>query len=589
MPPVSNSVAIEAGPIQQNPQQAPAARPVLERLERLLERRFVIVCATLIAIACIRIIATYNVLSLTVDEPIHMACGLQYLADHVYRLEPQHPPLARLMVALGPYLEGARPLGMKVGVEGVEVIARSGNVNRTIFLMRLGALPFFVLACFAVLAWTNHFFGKLTAILATALFTLLPTILADAGMATTDMALAATVGAAFAAGTYWAEKPSVARSLMFGLTIGLAVLSKFTALGYLPATLGLSLAFYLMVRRPGLRRLAGVTVRYAAPSALVLGTTMLVVWAVYLFSFGPFQTDFFHPASGHLLLPAPEFFTGIRDALDHNREGHGAFLLGHFSMTGWWYYFPIALALKTPIAFLILLGIGTYVCIRERARPAYLMPLAFSLGILLPAMKGHIDIGIRHIEPIYISFSIVAALGLRQLLNWPRAGIAGALAGSALVLWMVLSGALQHPDYLAYFNAFAGPKPENILVDSNYDWGQDLKLLAARLHQLGAQQVFLATLSGVDRPEYLESWYGLPNVHVEQIYPPPALRDSHVCAPAPGWNVVGATFEQSLRFVIFGKDMPTPWYKTVAPTERLGPLLLYNIPPGSHIHTSGCE
>src|SRR5271154_6947543 len=100
--------------------------------------------------------------------------------------------------------------------------------------------------------------------------------------------------------------------------------------------------------------------------------------------------------------------------------------------------------MKTPIAFLILLAVGTYVCLRKYADPAYIFPLAFALGILLPAMKSHIDIGVRHIEPIYIGFSIVGALGVRQLLQWTRARIAGALTAAALIAWMVISVAVYH-------------------------------------------------------------------------------------------------------------------------------------------------
>ena len=76
-----------------------------------LKRRSLILAVALIALASLRIVATYSEMSPTWDEPGHMACGLQYLAQHVYRYEAQHPPLARVMSALGPYLSGARPMG----------------------------------------------------------------------------------------------------------------------------------------------------------------------------------------------------------------------------------------------------------------------------------------------------------------------------------------------------------------------------------------------------------------------------------------------------------------------------------------------
>src|SRR5262245_44339959 len=105
------------------PQSAAAAAPRVNPLVQLLEKRSRAVALAFIAIAALRIIATYSDISVTWDEPGHMACGLQYLAEHVYRYESQHPPLARVMSALGPFLSGARPLhGQQQDLEGVAVM-----------------------------------------------------------------------------------------------------------------------------------------------------------------------------------------------------------------------------------------------------------------------------------------------------------------------------------------------------------------------------------------------------------------------------------------------------------------------------------
>ena len=449
-----------------------------------------------------------------------------------------------------------------MGAEGVGEIASSGHINRTIFLMRLGTLPFFLLACLVVCAWSCHYFGKPIAVLALALFTLLPITLADAGLATTDLALGATVGAAFLAAIYWAEKPSFPRSLLLGLSLGLACLSKFTALGYLPASIGLALVSYLAVKWAGLQVVVRMAVLRIPFFALAVMTGALVIWAGYWFSVGPVQTH-----GLHLILPAPEFFDGIRSALNHNRTGHLAFLFGNVRMTGWWYYFPVTLALKTPIAFLILFAIGIFVCVQERQQVAYMFPLAFALGILLPAMRSRIDIGIRHVEPMYIALSIVAALGIRKLLRISTYKTAGALITVALLAWMTISVAIHHPDYLSYFNAFAGTNPQDILVDSNYDWGQDLKLLATYLHQKDVKKISLGELDGVYRADYLQAWYALP-----------AITTVDTCIPRPGWTVIAATFEKMDRFNIYGLGMPRPWYERISATERFGPFALYNIP-----------
>jgi MFS family permease len=485
---------------------------------------------------------------------------------------------------------GVRPLPLTDRVrEFFSVIARSGDVDRTIFLMRLGNLPFFLVACLVVCVWSWRAFGKPVAVVATGLFTLLPTIMANGGLATTDMALTANVGAAFLATIFWAEKPTHGRTLLLGVFTALSCLSKLSALVYLPATVALALACYLAVRWPGWHGLWRLAKQRAATLALAAGMTALLIWAGYWFSIGQVRSHwFFFRTEFSLPVPAPEFFGGIRNLLDHNRLGHPAFLLGEVRRTGWWYYFPVALAVKTPIAFLILLALGTFVCLRNRTRFTYLLPLAFSLGILVPAMLSRLNIGIRYILPAYFGFSIISALGFTLLFQRARRRLASALAGGVLVVWMTISGALHHPDYLIYFNEFAGKSPEKILVDSNYDWGQELKLLAKRLHQMGVQEVSLATVDGVGnsfpkRYEYLETWYGLP-------HPKPA----DTCTPSPGWNVVSTTVEQTFTHwpgseFFRGPKMLRPWYEQIAPSERVGGLLLYNIPSGTKLTEESCH
>ena len=126
----------------------------------LLERRSLALAIALIAIATLRIASTWPEISATWDEPGHMACGLQYLGQHVYRYESQHPPLARVMSALGPFLVGARPLGgPQQDLEGVAVMFHDGDPERILTLMRLGILPFFVLAALVVYLWAKRHFG----------------------------------------------------------------------------------------------------------------------------------------------------------------------------------------------------------------------------------------------------------------------------------------------------------------------------------------------------------------------------------------------------------------------------------------------
>src|SRR5664280_2036786 len=88
-----------------------AAPSASERILAFLERRSLAISLALVLIASVRIIATYTVFNHTCDEPIHIACGMEWLEKGVYRWEPQHPPLARVAAALGPYLLGVRSQG----------------------------------------------------------------------------------------------------------------------------------------------------------------------------------------------------------------------------------------------------------------------------------------------------------------------------------------------------------------------------------------------------------------------------------------------------------------------------------------------
>src|SRR5690242_4747606 len=100
------------------------------------------------------------------------------------RYEAQHPPLQRVLDAVGPYLAGVRPIGgPDRNEEGAAVIARSGNVDRTVFLMRLGVLPCFWIACAVVYLWARRYWDGAVAVIAVACLTLSPPVLAHAGLA----------------------------------------------------------------------------------------------------------------------------------------------------------------------------------------------------------------------------------------------------------------------------------------------------------------------------------------------------------------------------------------------------------------------
>jgi Dolichyl-phosphate-mannose-protein mannosyltransferase len=527
-----------------------------------LGRHSLLLALLFLGISCARIAGTYSVFSSTNDEPDHLACGIEYLVNHTFKLETQHPPLTRLMIALLPYLDGARPQGFNNHhEEGWAMLTYQHHPERTLTLARLGNLPFFLLGGIVIFLWARRYFTSEIAVLATFLYSLIPPVLAHAGLATTDMGLAACLGTAFLTLVIWAEEPTYPHALLAGVACAAASLAKFTALGYLPAAAVLALICYFAIECPGAVRFLEIVKARVPSFALAVATGLFLWWAAYFFTWGKVP-------HGTSVLPAPDYWDGILDALKHNREGHGTYLFGQHSMLGWWYFFPVAIGVKTPLAFLLLMAGGLVTCWQRRLRLAYLLPVAFSLGVLLPAMAGHVNIGVRHVLPIYLGLSIVAAVFLAELIEWaPSRKWAGPLA-LVLTLWCVATGVIHHPDYIPYFNELvADGRP--VTLDSDYDWGQDNKRLAARLRQLGATSVNLGRMGKYDQ-EFLQTFPGLP--HINPINP---------IEPAAGWTAVSPTLALTVQY---GLDYRYPgvrqWFEFLEPKERVGTLTLYYLPPG---------
>jgi hypothetical protein len=528
--------------------------------EGFLERHGRIIAVALVLLASIRIIATYTVFSHTYDEPAHIACGMEWLDKGVYKWEPQHPPLARVATALGPYLLGTRcqnTPNLKLAsmtTEGLAIFYSGHHYDLTLTLARLGILPFFWIACLVVYWWGRRYFTPPVAVAAVFLFSFLPPVLAHAGLATTDMALTAFLGAAFVSALIWVEHPTLGHAALFGASTGLAMLSKFSTLVFFPAGVGLALVWYYITERPKLSWLLDAARKRVASLGLAVLVACLLIWAGYRFSFAK--------------VPAPELFQGIQDVMRHNAEGHPSFLLGERSNAGFWYFYPVVLAVKTPIAFLLLAAAGVAFAVGKRewfrrAGP----PLAFSAGILLVGLFTHINIGVRHILPVYIGLSVLAAAAAMHLLELGRARkwIVAALA--ALVVWLAASSLLSHPDYLAYFNEFAGGEPQNILVDSDLDWGQDIKRLSTRLHEAGARQLTWVPLQVTD----FEKEFGFPPIDTRM----------DVVNPSPGWNAVSMTVLKQRRLGLWDSyPGVTVWPDRIKPTEKVGKSTwLWYFPP----------
>jgi hypothetical protein len=513
----------------------------------------------LVVLAVTRVVATYADFSQTFDEPAHVAAGMEWLDRGRYTYELQTPPLARVAAALGPYLDGLRSTGdSSFWREGNAILNAQDSYARNLELSRFGELPFFLLAIGMAGIWAHWLFGSRVALLTIALFSSIPPVLAHAGLATTDIALVGTLSAALFVLARWLERPTIGWSIALGATIGLALLAKFTAAIFLIAgavlVVGLSLTW--TCRRPALQWV-DVTPWRAGRSALTATViALLVVWAGYRFSLGTIRG---------VPVPAPEFIRGLVAAGEHGARGHASYLLGQPGATGWWYFFPLTLAVKTPIPLLLLGSIGAIAAIvwyRRRRDGRVLLPLVLPLVMLGAVMPSTIDLGVRHVLPVYVFMSVLASLGVvvlwSALAGNPRLVARTAVIG--LLVWQGVSSTRAHPDYLAYFNELAGPEPGRILVDSDLDWGQDLYRLgdAAREHQI--TQLAFAYFGSADPRKF-----GLSFARPLQ----PGERPS-------GWVAISET---RFRRGVEGSSDAYSWLDAYQPVARIGSSIrLYLLP-----------
>jgi hypothetical protein len=486
---------------------------IAEPGEILSLRRCALLGALLALIAAARIVSTDRVLSHTVDEPIHLGAGMEWLDHGTMTGDVSHPPMARALGALGPWLAGEhwKPTGNTTS-DGLAVLGRDAHYDRTLTLARLGILPLFLLASCMVFLWGNRAGGPPAGLIAVFLFTTIPPVLAHAGQVTTDMAATAFTAAGAYAGLVWAERPDGRRTVALGVAVGLGMLAKYSLLVFLPPIWA---AMYLCQWR-GLRAIPGQLRSHWRWAAVAAAFACLAIWAGFRFSYG--ELSF-----AHVRLPAPRFFDGLKDIWDHNENGHASYILGQRHHFGVWYFFPVTLAVKTPLGMIVLVGWSLGAAWRRRLKVAE--PLAYCAVILAIAMCSRINLGVRHVLPLYAGLAVVAGAASAAMLRDPagRWGRWRTAALFALFGWQVVSGARAHPDYLSYTNEITGGHAERFVGESDLDWGQDMHRVGDFLKKAGATEVAFTPYNVT----YLQAGHAFPKTTYSDWY--------HA---SPGWNVV---------------------------------------------------
>jgi hypothetical protein len=477
----------------------------------------------------------------TYDEPVHLFAGYSHLKWGDFRINPEHPPLAKIVAALPLFTVDADTSGITRSQRDLVqdrkdygwVLARHfflshSDAESLFFRAKLVMVALAAILGVFVFCWARELFGLKAGIASLLLYCFDPNILGHSSIIHTDIPFALC----FFAGTYffWRTSNRLTWIDLFctSLSFALAAITKFSFLMTVPiwAVLGIIRAFSA---EPQHSQIALPEVVDRPSSKLILLSVVLttaaifayvVIWTAYGFRFDAVaqqtgqlqfglllsQENWLSPFvlfnSMYLVLPEAWVYGLIAafKALDRS-----SYLLGAISNNGFWLYFPVAFAVKTPLPTLLFIMIASGLAVFHRrlgkGELFLLIPVLIFFSI---AIWSRFNLGVRHILPIY-PFLFVwlggAVTTIWSSRNWSvRCGVL------MLGIWLMGSTLKTYPDYLAYFNEVAGG-PENghrFLVDSNLDWGQDLKGLKWWMDDHGVKKIEFAYFGTVD-----PSWYGI--------------------------------------------------------------------------------
>ena len=468
----------------------------------------------------LNLVATTARKSITADELVLIPAAYYNLVTDDFQLVREHPPACKLLAGIPLlFLQPQEPRPDSLGSltradREWEYAMRFWQDNRAqfeaiSFWSRVPMIALTVGLALLTFIFARDMFGSRAALFAVALFALEPTMLAHGRVVQTDVVAAfGLLLTLFALYRYWLA-PNWKRAAVVGAAAGIAMLTKFSMIIVGPALLLVFIALLLFSRR---RRSVGWHGLVAAV------TLLLVVNAGYFFrhralgkedtewiarSFPDYSTTVLASVRALRFILPTDFLIGLYWQLHHSNEGHPAGLLGMYSQRGWWYYFPVAFALKTTIPFLLLslasLGWAIYRVGFKRDWKLLFLLVPFLLYTVF-VMMSPIDIGVRYYLPAFAFLFISSGALLDSLLRKKLTRRTHLLLASSVMLMLVWAGVeaiRAYPNYMPYMNQFASARPHWwYLSDSNVEWGDDVKELAEYLRSRGETRTRALLLGG---------------------------------------------------------------------------------------------
>ena len=442
----------------------------------------------------------------TYDEAMHIAAGYSYLATRDFRLEPQNPPLVKELLALPLFLVHHLPFNpdpklWRDGVDfyiGQDFLYRSALPADQMLLLSRGLNLFLGTLLVALVGWWAYrLWGNYAALLAIALACFEPNLVAHSSLVTTDTG--ATLFIFLTVYLLW-EYIRIPRWWLLpatGIAAGMALVSKFSTVLLIPI-IGLLVTVSLFIDCAGSAHLPLRSHSNPTRRKVFEATVLLV--GIFLFAVAIIPIAYFFQGFEPWLFGLQRFITLAQ-------EGQPGFFLGQISYQGWWSYFVLAFLIKTPIGTLLLISAA---CVLYRfgkplGRREGLFLLLPVVVIFLAMTQSKVNIGLRHILPIYPLLFVLAAR--LATLEPNRRWLKYLLIGAPLALTAISSLRIA-PHQIAYFNEIVGG-PDNghhYLSDSNLDWGQDLKGVKAYMEKEKLPMIYLSYF-GTAPPSYYNIRY----------------------------------------------------------------------------------
>ena len=535
----------------------------------------------------------------TTDEIAHIPSGYSYLHYLDYRLNPEHPPLAKVLAGSLLQFVDIKDMrqdwswdGINQWEAGWSMLYRSGNNPDQILLW--ARLPMILLALglgFLLYIWAKKFWGRGVALLVLTLYAFYPDVLGHSHLVTTDIAAAFGYVVTLFAFDNLMRKKTTKALIWAGVAFGLAQLLKFSS--FLLFFILLALVFYrAKLDKKDNESYWGSFWDLFKMYLWVCVISIVVVWIVYIplvWNMSPgiehqviennltnndaktiIARRLLHAMEGNVITRSiGHYILGVLLVFVRVAGGNATYILGQVSDKSISWYFPVAWLLKTPLSVIILFvwSLLTLAIFRHKHKEEswenwlILTPIVIYWAFTL---KGSLNIGIRHLMPTVPFVLLFIGKSMKRYIDWQKRLTIQGLVVIALAATMIVEVISYYPQYIAYFNMLVPrDKRYQYMIDSSLDWGQDLYRLKNYIDANDIDSIKVDYFGGSVPPYFI-----------------PQSSEWHSSyGPTAGWIAVSATYFQSSK--LYGPmehKWDYEWLENFKPETIIGgSILVYHI------------